>query len=197
MGFGYIPQIVSLYCYTQRRIPMAYHHPNLDTGQPKKKKKPRKKHSTVNTQDNGGTRKGAGVPIENQVYPSIPEKDLPPVSDRRDDTHQFAQGLTDFLFGEKMYGSCPTPFKANADPLRICQGIEQYLQSIEELPITYTRNQMIADLIILLKKGNAGVSGTLVDMMGFSKVQDAYIINTINYGDIEDRIENGYEPDPS
>lgn len=86
----------------------------------------------------------------------------------------FAKGISDYLI-------------ANADltsPLDIEIKISEYLSSLAEIPIVYSRNQMTSDLIQLLKSGNASVATHLRDLLGFDSAESGYIVNTINYKDL-------------
>lgn len=111
------------------------------------------------------------------------------------DVKALSNGIAEFLSTESKHLDCKPYLKASAKQEDVARSIEAYLRTIDDLPVTYTRNQLIADLITLIKNGNGAVSGTLIDLMGFNKVQDTYIINTINYENIKRPVMPSAEPD--
>jgi hypothetical protein len=71
------------------------------------------------------------------------------------------------------------------DKDRLTESIVIYLDSLTDLPVVYSRNQMINDLILLLKNGNSSCATILADLLNFRDVTSEYKLNMINYKDIK------------
>lgn len=107
----------------------------------------------------------------------------------------FALSLVNYLY-ECRNKTHRTIFTAATQLDEVVIMVEEFLDGLEELPITYTRNSYINDLIILMKAGNAGVAKPLADTMGFNQTSNDLCINIIDFSTVKDSIVESEEPDP-
>lgn len=107
-----------------------------------------------------------------------------------------AEGLTDYLF-ECRNEAHRCIFTTATTREEVVMMMEEFLSTIDKLPIDYDRSQYINDLILLLKAGNASVAKNLADVMGFLQETNELVFNVIDYKNIEDNIEESEESDPA
>lgn len=106
-----------------------------------------------------------------------------------------AEGLTDYLYECRNGGNRKIFTTATARDEVVIM-IEEFLETIGDLPVDYDRSQYINDLILLLKSGQGSVAKNLADVMGFMQESNELVFNIIDYKNIEDNIVESEEPDP-
>lgn len=112
----------------------------------------------------------------------------------QDDKHRnFATAMCDYLC-ECRNGANRKIFTTATTPEEVIMMLEEFLSTLEDIPISYTRNSYIQDLILLLKNGNAGVAKTLGDTLGFQAASNDLVINTIDFSSVD--LKESSEPDP-
>jgi len=63
--------------------------------------------------------------------------------------------------------------------------IESYFNALENIEETYTRKQLIQDVILMTKDGNAAAAKILIDMLNLDSAQETYDVNIIDFSSAE------------
>jgi len=68
----------------------------------------------------------------------------------------------------------------------LIRSILEHCETAENIAL-YNRNQLIADLILMVKAGKAEGAKILIDMLGYNAASEKYVMNRINFGDLEEK----------
>lgn len=63
--------------------------------------------------------------------------------------------------------------------------INKYLDDLNDVSVNYTKQQMVNDLIAILKSGSSHGASLLVELLGFNNASESFIINQVTYEDVE------------
>lgn len=106
----------------------------------------------------------------------IEELDLKDNSNR-----SLSESMANFIKGKAREHAIGAPH-LRADKLALL--IEEYLNNLGAVKQDYTRDQLINDLILMVKQGKPQASTILIDMLGFNNAQETFKFNIVNFGDL-------------
>lgn len=101
-----------------------------------------------------------------------------------DGESSIADGLTDHLFKKKTNGEGRYFFTATTTKEEIHASITQYFRDLGEVDEAYSRQQLLQDLINMVKAGNAAAAKQLTELQGFDAMAETYEINRIDFSDV-------------
>lgn len=102
-----------------------------------------------------------------------------------DGESSIADGLTDHLFARKTNLAGRYFFTNQTTKEEIHDSITEYFKNLGEVDEAYSRQQLLKDLITMVKDGNAAAARQLTDLQGFDAMSETYEINNINFKDVD------------
>jgi len=106
-----------------------------------------------------------------------------PLLDKDEADHRnIALQLTDYLF-DVVNDKDKCLFSDSTSKTCVSAFIQEFFDTLANIDM-YDRNQLIMDLILMVKSGKPEASKILIEMLGFNAASEKYVMNTINYADV-------------
>ena len=95
-----------------------------------------------------------------------------------------ATGLTAHILAARNCRS-QTLITAGTTTDDLYHAIEEYFNALENIEETYTRQQLIQDVVLMSRDGNAAAAKILIDMLNLDSAQETYDVNIIDFSSAE------------
>lgn len=112
----------------------------------------------------------------------MPNEPQDPTTVEPNATRNIADGLADHIFKSRNSENRDIVTGTTTKAFLVAL-IKEYLDGLDSIEQTYDRAQMLQDLIIMVKGGNAAAAKQVTDLLGLDNASELYEINIIDFKD--------------